>query len=111
MQNTKQQKAKDSAGGIVGYLVSIVISAVVIIYLGYHFLSSFGAEMTTEYALMITENDMVEFDAYILRNETVVCSTVTGGSAALCEQLEIHGKNKVFHGVSFLSLKWTTLVM
>ena len=79
MQNTKQQKAKDSAGGIVGYLVSIIISAVVIIYLGYHFLSSFGAEMTTEYALMITENDMVEFDAYILRNETVVYSTVTGG--------------------------------
>ena len=79
MQNTKQQRAKDSVGGVVGYLVSIVISAVVIIYLGYHFINSFGTEMTTEYALQITENDMVEFDAYILRNETVVYSTVTGG--------------------------------
>ena len=81
MQNTKQQRAKDSVGGVVGYLVSIVISAVVIIYLGYHFINSFGTEMTTEYALQITENDMVEFDAYILRNETVVYSTVTGGSS------------------------------
>jgi len=79
MQITKQQKPKDPVGGFVGYLVSIVISVVVIIYLGYHFINSFGTEMTTEYALQITENDMVEFDAYILRNETVVYSTVTGG--------------------------------
>jgi len=35
--------------------------------------------MITQYALQITENDTVEFDAYILRNEQIVYSTVTGG--------------------------------
>ncbi len=79
MQKTKDQKARNPLGGILGYLVSLIISVIVIFYLGYHFVNSFGSELVTEHALQVTENDTAEFDAYILRNETVVYTTKSGG--------------------------------
>lgn len=79
MQKTKDKHTKDPLGGFLGYLVSIVVSVIAVIYLGYHFINSFGTELTTEYALQVTENDVMEFDAYILRNETVVNATASGG--------------------------------
>lgn len=79
MQKTTENRNTNPLGGFVGYLLSIVLSVVVIVYLGYHFLSGFGNELTTEHALQITENDVTEFDAYIFRNETVVYSNGSGG--------------------------------
>ncbi len=77
----KNQKKRDSnpLDSLLGYFISIVISAVIVIYLGYHFMQGFGSEIVTEYATKITEYDTMEFDAYILRNETVVYSESEGG--------------------------------
>ena len=79
MQKTTEKQNNNPLGGFLGYLLSIVLSVTVIIYLGYHFLSGFGDELNTEFALMITENDVSEFDAYVFRNETVVYSSNAGG--------------------------------
>ncbi len=68
---------------LAGYLVSILLSAAVLVYLGYHFVSSFGSEMTTEFASLIEEKDTVLLDAYVLRNETVLYSYETGGVSCL----------------------------
>lgn len=79
MQKNTEKRNTNPLGGFLGYLVSIIISVIAVIYLGYHFLGSLGNELTTEYALQVTENDTMEFDAYILRNETVVYSNEIGG--------------------------------
>ncbi len=79
MQKNKEKKQKDPALGFIGYSVSIILSVIAVVYLGYHFANSFGAELSTEYALQVTESDVMEFDAYILRSEFPISSTVTGG--------------------------------
>lgn len=79
MQKTTENRNKNPLGGFLGYVVSIVISVIVIVYLGYHFFSGLDDELMTEHALLVTENDISEFDAYIFRNETVVYSNETGG--------------------------------
>lgn len=79
MQKVTEKRNKNPLGGFLTYLLSIVLSVTVIIYLGYHFFSSFGNELDTQFALQVTENDVTEFDAYILRNETVVYSSASGG--------------------------------
>ncbi len=78
MQKNKSKQAKGPLGGFIGYLLSIVLSAILVVYLGYHFVKSFGTELSTEYAVLITENDTMEYDAYILRNETVIHSENAG---------------------------------
>lgn len=79
MQKTTEKQSRGPLGGFLGYLISIILSLIVIVYLGYHFFSGFGNELVTEFALQITENDVTEFDAYILRSETIVYATQTGG--------------------------------
>ena len=79
MPKTTEKRNNNPLGGFLAYLLSIILSVTAIIYLGYHFLSGFGDEFSTEFALMITENDVTEFDAYVFRNETVVYSSNAGG--------------------------------
>lgn len=79
MQKTTENRTKNPLGGFLWYVVSIVISVIVIVYLGYHFFSGLGGELLTQHALQVTENDVEEFDAYLFRNETVVYSNETGG--------------------------------
>ncbi len=79
MQKNKEKQTKNASLGFVGYSVSIILSVIAVVYLGYHFIGSFGTELSTEYALLVTENDVMEFDAYILRNETVVSAGTAGG--------------------------------
>lgn len=79
MSKIKEKNTKDPLGIFLRYLVSILLSVIAVVYLGYHFINSFGTELTTEFALLVTENDVTEFDAYILRNETVVNSSAPGG--------------------------------
>ncbi|MBQ8250006.1 MAG: hypothetical protein IJY93_09065 [Clostridia bacterium] len=79
MQKNTEKRTTNPLGGFLGYLISVVISVIAVIYLGYHFLGSLGNELTTEYAIQVTENDLALFDAYIFRNETVVYSEKTGG--------------------------------
>ena len=79
MQKTTENRTKNPREGLVWYVLSIVISVIVIVYLGYHFFHGLGSELLTQHALQVTENDVAEFDAYVFRNETVVYSTETGG--------------------------------
>ena len=62
---------------------SLIISIAALIYLGYHFINSFSSEIVTEYALQITESDIVSLDGYILRDEDVMWSTTTGSRGYL----------------------------
>ena len=79
MQKNTEKRTNNPLGGFLGYLISVVISVIAVIYLGYHFLGSLGNELTTEYAIQVVENDFETFDAYIFRNETIVYSEKTGG--------------------------------
>ncbi len=79
MQKDKKKRVSNPLDSLLGYFISIVISVVIVIYLGYHFMQGFGSEIVTEYATKITEYDAMEFDAYIFRNETVVYAETEGG--------------------------------
>ncbi len=79
MQKFKNQKSSNPLRGFAIYLISIILSAITVIYLGYHLIASFDDETVTEFALQVTENDTVEYDAYILRNETIVYAQEAGG--------------------------------
>ncbi len=79
MQKNTEKRNATPLGGFLGYLISIVISVIAVIYLGYHFIGSLGSELTTEYAIQVTENDLAMFDAYIFRRETIVYSQESGG--------------------------------
>lgn len=74
-KNTIRQDDKNHLANFVFHLASIIISAAAIIYLGYHFINSFSTEIETELAVLVTENDTVSLDAYILRNESVIYSS------------------------------------
>jgi len=78
MKNSGTKQGRSPLSGFLGYLVSTVISVIAVIYLGYHFINGLGTELITEHALQATENNISEFDAYILRNETVVYSGTAG---------------------------------
>ena len=82
----KQKKSieeKSALANFLIYLFSIVLSAAVILYLGYHFVNSFSSDLETEFAIQVTESDTIALDGYILRNETVVYASTTGGIASL----------------------------
>ena len=79
MQKKQKNRASNPLDSFLGYFISIVISVIIVIYLGYHFMQGFGSEIVTEYATRITEYDSREFDAYILRNETVIYASNEGG--------------------------------
>ncbi|MCI8387478.1 MAG: hypothetical protein HFE63_03300 [Clostridiales bacterium] len=63
------------------HIVSLVISAASIFYLGYHFLSSFSTDIETEYAVLVTDSDMISLDGYIFRNERVLYTEQNGDYA------------------------------
>lgn len=79
MKNTQGKRNGDASRGRIGYTISFVASVLVLVYLGYHFIHSFGTEITTEIAVLVTENDTVPYDGFILRDETVICSQSSGG--------------------------------
>lgn len=79
MQKSKKKKLGGFLDSFIGYSVSIAVSLIIVVYLGYHFFRGFASDVTTEYAFKITENDTAEFDAYIMRSETVVYSASEGG--------------------------------
>ncbi len=62
----------------VTYIVSIVLSLVMIFYIGYHFISSFSSEIQTETSLMATENNIIRMDGYLFMKENILYSAATG---------------------------------
>lgn len=61
------------------YFVSAVVSVLVIIYIIYHLINSFTATLETTPAQLVTVNETISVDAYILRDETVLQSSTSGG--------------------------------
>lgn len=84
MQKTQEKRTDNPSSGRIGYIVSFVASILILVYLGYHFIDSFGTEITTETALLVTENDIAQYDGFIFRTETVVYSENSGGVGYLC---------------------------
>jgi len=78
MKEKTVNRTKSPLSGFLGYLISTTVSIIAVIYLGYHFINGLGTELVTEHALQATENDIAEFDAYILKNETVIYASSAG---------------------------------
>lgn len=61
------------------YFVSAVISILVIAYIIYHLVASFGHSLETAPAQLVTVNETISVEAYILRDETILESGTGGG--------------------------------
>ncbi len=61
------------------YIVSAAVSILVIIYIVYHLINSFSEPLETSPAQLVTVNETISVEAYILRDETVLQSNAGGG--------------------------------
>lgn len=61
------------------YIVSAAVSILVIIYIVYHLVNSFSEPLETSPAQLVTVNETISVEAYILRDETVLQSNAGGG--------------------------------
>ena len=61
------------------YFVSAVISLLVIAYIIYHLVASFGHSLETAPAQLVTVNETISVEAYVLRDETILQSSTGGG--------------------------------
>lgn len=61
------------------YIVSAAVSILVIIYIVYHLINSFSEPLETAPAQLVTVNETISVEAYILRDETVLQSSAGGG--------------------------------
>jgi len=78
MKEKTVNRTKSPLSGFLGYLISTTVSIIAVIYLGYHFINGLGTELFTAHAQKATENDKAEYDAYILKNETVIYASSAG---------------------------------
>lgn len=61
------------------YVISAVISILLIAYIIYHVVNSFGTAVETEPAQMVSVRETISGDGFIFRSEKIVSSTSTGG--------------------------------
>ena len=66
-------------GSAAKYIVSAVVSVLIILYIVYHLLNSFGTPVETSPAQLVTVNETITVEAYVLRDEKVLVSAQTGG--------------------------------
>ena len=60
------------------YVISAIVSLLVIAYIVYHAVGSFNTTIETMVSDVITERDTINLEAYIFRDETIVFSPVDG---------------------------------
>lgn len=65
------------------YIVSALVSIFVIFFLGYHLVKDFGNDIETVRNQLVTVQETITLDAYIIRDETVLYSSVSGGISCL----------------------------
>ncbi len=70
---------KKAALNALKYIASAIVSLGVIAYIVYHLVISFGASMETTPAQLVTVNETITVEAYILRDETILTSGSEGG--------------------------------
>ena len=61
------------------YVVSAAVSILVIVYIMYHLINSFSEPIETSPAQLVTVNETISVEAYILRDEVVLQSSTGGG--------------------------------
>ena len=71
--------SKKLVGNIIRYVLTALVSLAVIAYIVYHLVISFGTSVETIPAQLVTVNETVTVEAYILRDETVLTSSTGGG--------------------------------
>lgn len=67
------------------YIVSAIVSILIIAYIIYHVVNSFGSKVETQPAQLVSVREIISGDGYIFRNEQIVSSTGTGGVNYLYE--------------------------
>jgi len=75
------------------YVLTAIVSLLVIFYLIYHLFNGFASEIETEAAFITTMNETLTLDAYVIRNETVLHSQSGGGVNYAFEDGEKVSKN------------------
>lgn len=97
------------AGNVAKYIITALISLAVIAYIVYHLVISFGTSVETAPAQLVTVNETITVDAYLLRDETVLTSTNTGGVNCLFQDGTMVRKNaevaNVFSGTDTSLIK------
>lgn len=73
---------------VVKYIVTAILSILVIAYFIYHLFNGFSTKIETEAAFLTTKRETISLDAYILREETVLYSNSGGGVNYLYEDGE-----------------------
>lgn len=106
MSQNKNRNIKERLSGFGIYAVSILISLILLGYLGYHFYIGFSSNIETEYATSYTENKTLSFDAYIVRSEVVLNSTTTGSIGNYFTdgtKVRVGSEVAAIHSTSFVS--------
>ena len=67
------------------YIVSAIISLLLIAYILYHFIGSFSKEVEYTPAVVFTQNETVALDIYIMRSEQVLYSASPGEVSRIYE--------------------------
>lgn len=60
------------------YIVSAIVSLLLIAYILYHLIESFGKEVEYTPAMVVTQNETIALDIYIMRSEQLLYSASTG---------------------------------
>ncbi len=81
------------------YIVSAVLSVLLVWYILYHLFNGFETKIETSPALYATQSRALELDAYIMRDETVLYSKQSGGVNYLFEDGEKVGIGTVVANV------------
>ena len=61
------------------YVVSAILSVLLICYILYHLLSGLNKELETTPAILATQNSSLVMEAYVVRDETLITASVEGG--------------------------------
>ncbi len=70
------------------YVLTAVLSVLLILYIGYHLLKDLGDDVETVQNQLVTVEQTLTLDGYIMRDETVLYSPVSGGISCLYDEGE-----------------------
>lgn len=65
------------------YVISAIISLLVIAYIGYHIYISFNTNIKTADCTVVTKNETIKLDGYIFRNEKLLSASTSGNVSYL----------------------------
>ena len=69
---------KGTLKNVVMYLLTAVLSVLIIIYIGYHLTRAFSSGIETQAASVVTRENTLSVEGYIMRHETMIYPTASG---------------------------------